>query len=217
MVDLRQAVWHNWDMTTQWTVMTALESWSVDGSVSKGERKMLKKAERCGITARVEPLDADVLYDLLTATFTRQGVKSYQNRRQLGVLIGAAGAHGMQVVVRDGDGVPLSADFTMAQGTRGAYGIWAGTSAIGLAKGAAAAMCVYRLKELQARGYEYFDWCGANLPGVSDFKLKFGGTLATSLSIARQPLWFKTAFAGYHQAKRIRDSLKRGVGHGRQD
>jgi hypothetical protein len=215
MVDLRDAVLHHWGVTTRWTVLTALKAWSLDGSVSQGERKTLKRAARFGITARVEPPDADVLYNLVTATLARHGVRLPQNRRQLGVLIGAAGAHGMQVVVRDGDGVPLSAVFAMAQGTRTAYGVWGGTSAIGLAKGAAVAMYVLGLEELKAQGFEYFDWCGANLPGVSDFKLRFGGTLVTSLSIARQPLWFKVAFAAYHCAKRVRGLLRQGE-HGQQ-
>ena len=80
----------------------------------------------------------------------------------------------------------------------------------GLVKSVAAVRIPAVLEELQARGYEYFDWCGANLPGVSDFKLEFGGTLVTRLAISRQPLWFKAAFGGYHYAKRIRNFLKRG-------
>lgn len=215
MMDLREAVLHNWDLTTSWTVVTALESWSLDGSVVSNERKTLKKAARCGITARVEPLDADILYDLVTATMSRQDVRLYESRRQLHVLLEGMGAHGVQVVARDSDDVPVSTILTMKHGTRVAYGVWAGTSAVGLAKGAAVAMYVLLLQELQARGYEYFDWCGANLPDVSAFKLKFGGNLVTCLTISRQPLWFKAAFAGYHHAKRIRGFLKRGK-HDRQ-
>ncbi len=215
MVDLRQAVWHHWDVTTSWTVVTALKSWTLEGSVSHGEQELMKKAERWKIVARVEPIDADILCDLVTATMLRQDVRLHQSRRQLRALVEGVGSHGMQVVVRDVDGTPLSTVFIMFHGTRVAFEIWAGTSKVGLAKGAAVAQFSVVLKELQARGYEYLDWCGANLPGVSDFKLRFGGTLATNLSIARQPRWFKAAFAGYHYSKRIRGFLKRGE-HDRQ-
>jgi hypothetical protein len=215
IVDLRQAVWHHWGLAAGWTVVSALKTWTLETSVSSDERLHLKKAHRSELVAGVEPIDADILCDLEAATMVRQRVKSHQSTRQLRTLIDSIGSHGMQIVVRDVDGTPLSTGITMFHGTQVAYGLWCGTSPIGLTKDAAVAMTVLTLQELQARGYEYFDWCGANLPGISDFKLEFGGTLTTSLAISRQPLWFKTAFAGYHTAKRIR-GLLRGGGHDHQ-
>jgi hypothetical protein len=210
MVDLREAVWHHWDVTTSWTVVTALKTWTLESSVSYRERRVVTRAERSKIVARVEPIDIDVLCDLVTATMVRQGARLHESRRQLRILVEGVGSHGMQVVVRDVDGTPLSTVFVMFHGARVAFEIWAGTSQVGLAKGAAAVQFPVVLKELQVRGYEYFDWCGANLPGVSDFKLEFGGALTTRLAVSRQPSWFKAAFAGYHYAKRIRSFLKRG-------
>ncbi|RIE08135.1 MULTISPECIES: GNAT family N-acetyltransferase [Candidatus Cryosericum] len=209
MVDLRQALWHHWDLTTSWTVVTALKTWVLEESVSRPELYKMRKAQRAEVTARVEPPDGDVLCDLMQATMSRHGQDVRPSRKQLLTLIEAAGVHGMQVVVRGVDGVPLSAVFTMAHGTRTVYGIWSGTSAIGLTKGAAVAMHICLLKELQAMGYEYYDWCGANLPGVSDFKLEFGGTLTTRLAISREPLWFRAAFPAYVQLSRFKGVLRR--------
>jgi hypothetical protein len=210
MVDLRQAVWHHWNMTTSWTVVTSLRTWVLEKDVSRAELKQLRKAQRADFVARVEPADADILYDLMRASMSRQGQDMRLTREQLGTLLKAVGGHGMQTVVRGNDGVPVSAGFVIAHGTRAAYDVWAGTSPIGLEKGAAVARYICLLQELQARGYEYFDWCGANLPGVSDFKLEFGGTLTTYLAVSKRPLWFKMALAGYNHAKKIRDFLKRG-------
>ena len=210
MVDLREAVLHHWDLRTSWTVVTALKTWTLESSVSRGERVQLRKAERLETMARVEPINSGILWDLVTATMVRQGVRLHQSKSQFCALIDSVGPHGMQVVVRDVDGTPLSSLLLMLHGPRTAYGVWSGTSTIGLSKGAAVSMYILQLQELQARGYEYFDWCGANLSGVSDFKLKFGGALATHLTISRQPLWFKAAFAGYHYARRIRGVLQRG-------
>jgi hypothetical protein len=208
MVDLRQALWHHWDLTTSWTVVTALKTWVLEESVSRPELYKMRRAQRAEITARVEAPDADVLHDLMRATMSRHGQEVRFTREQLRTLIEAAGVHGMQIVVRGVDGAPLSAVFAMAHGTQTVYGIWSGTSAIGLTKGAAVAMHICLLKELQAMGYEYYDWCGADLPGVSDFKLEFGGTLTTRLAISREPLWFRAALAGYHCAKRIYGHLR---------
>ena len=209
MVDLRQAVWHHWSVTASWTVVSVLKTWTLEDSVSYRERRILKKTGCSKIVARIEPVDADVLYDLVTATLTRQGSGWPQDRQQLGILIGAAGAHGMQVVVRDVDGTPLSTAFFMFHGTRAAFEIWSGTSQTGLVKGAAVAQFALVLKELQARGYEYLDWCGANLPGVSDFKLEFGGTLTTRLAVSREPLWFRAAYPAYARLSRLSRVFRR--------
>src|SRR5664280_779314 len=191
MVDLRQAVWHHWDLTAKWTAVTALRTWVLEKDVSRAELKQMRKAQRAEVMIRVEPPDTDVLYDLLQATLTRHGVEEDISREQLRVLVEGAGTHGMQVVARDVDGSPLSAGFVMAHGSKTVYDIWAGTSPIGLAKGASVARYICLLRELQARGYEYFDWCDASYPGYSDFKLEFGGALTTRLAISREPAWFK--------------------------
>jgi len=209
MVDLRQAVWHQWNMTASWTVVIALKTWALEKDMSRSKLQQMRKAQRAEVTARVEPPDADVLYNLMQATMSRHGREESLTREQLHILVEATGTHGMQTVVRGVDGVPLSADFSMAHGPGVAYGIWAGNSAIGLTKGAPTAMYVSLLKELQTRGYEYFDWCGANLPGVSDFKLGFGGTLTTRLAISREPLWFRTAFPVYVRLSELKSVLRR--------
>ena len=216
MVDLRQAVWHHWNLTAAWTVVQALKTWTLEDSMSRDKRRMLRIAQRAEITAHVEPPDADVLYDFIQATVLRHGAAAIipirerlLTRDRLHILIEAAGAHGIQIVVRDVDGVPLSACFAMAHGTRVAYGIWAGSSAIGLNKGAAVAAHVLMLQELQARGYEYFDWCDASYPGYSDFKLEFGGTLTTRLAISREPQWLKTVVAGRVHLSRLMRVVRR--------
>jgi hypothetical protein len=209
MVDLRQAVWLNWNLTASWTVMTALRTWVLEEDVSREKLQQLRKAKRAEVAARVEPPDADVLYDLTQATMSRHGQDVRPTREQLRTLIAVIGIHGMQTVVRGVDGIPLSASFVMAHGKRVAYDIWAGSSTIGMAKGASVARDVSLLKELQARGYEYFDWCGANLPGVSDFKLEFGGILTTRLAISREPRWFSTAFPVYERLSQLKCVLRR--------
>jgi hypothetical protein len=208
MVDLRQAVWHHWDLIATWTVVIELKGWTPEKDMPRTELGQLRKAQRAEVTARVEPPDADVLYDLVRATVLRHGREPSLSREQLRVLVEGAGLHGMQIVVRDLDGVPLSAVFTMAHGTRIAYGIWSGTSPIGLTKGAAVASCVGLLGELQTKGYEYFDWGDASLPGYSDFKLKFGRTLKTCLAIAREPLWLKAAVPAHARLSQLKGVLR---------
>lgn len=209
MIDLRQAVWHHWNLTASWTVVTALRTWILEEDVSRAELKQMRKSQRAEVTVCVEPLDAGVLYDLMQTTMSRQGQDMRLTRGQLRMLVEATGTHSIQTVVRGADGIPLSAGLAMAHGTRTAFDIWAGTSAIGLAKGASVARYICLIQELQATGYEYFDWCGANLPGVADFKLEFGGTLTTRLAISREPLWFRAAFPVHMRLSQLKAVLRR--------
>src|SRR5450756_1916947 len=121
MIDLRQAVWHHWNLTASWTVVTALRTWVLQEDVSRSELRQMRKSQRAEVTVCVEPLDAGVLYDLMQTTMSRHGHEESLTREQLRTLIEATGAHGMQTVVRGVDGVPLSAVFTMAHGTRVIY------------------------------------------------------------------------------------------------
>jgi len=65
MVDLRQAVWHHWDLAASWTVVIALKGWTPEKDMSRTELQQMRKAQRAEVMARVEPPDADILYDLL--------------------------------------------------------------------------------------------------------------------------------------------------------
>ena len=190
-VDLREAVWCLWDLAASWTVVSELDTWENRQGVSRKVLQQARKAERAGIVTRVEPLDVDVLYDLVRATILRHGHETTLTKGQLRILTEAAGTNGFQTVTRDSGGNPLGAGFAMALGGSVAYDVWAGTSAKGLETDAAAQRYVFLLGELRTRGYEYFDWCDASHPGYSDFKLKFGGTLKTCLAIGHEPKWLK--------------------------
>lgn len=208
-VDLREAVWRHWDLTVSWTTVSELKTWSADRSVSRAELKQGRKAERAGVVTRVEPLDADILYDLMQASMSRQHQDAYLTREQLRILAEAAGANGLLTVARDSGGAPLGAGFVMAIGPKVVYDVWAGTSTKGLEMGVAAARYLFLLRELQARGYACFDWCGASQPGYSSFKLEFGGTLTTRLAVTREPLWFRVAEPVYTRLHDIKRRIQR--------
>jgi len=209
MVDLREAVWHHWNLTAAWTVLQSLKTWTLGKDVAPAELRQLRKAQRAGVTAGVEPPDADILYDLVHASMSRRQQPVGVTREQLHTLVEAAGTHGIQIVARDVDGVPLSVTLIMVHGTCAAYCLWIGTSAIGLTKGATVAMYISTLEQLQTRGYGYLDWCGGSLPGLSDFKLKFGGILTTRLAVSREPQWLKGTYPVYVRLLQLRHIVKK--------
>jgi hypothetical protein len=209
VVDLRGAVWDHWDLTATWTAVTALKSWNLERDTSRTKLEQLRKSRAAGIVARVEPSNPDTLYDLLRETVLRHGHEPSLTRRQMTILVEGAGNHGIQIVARATDGTPLSAGFAMWHGAHTAFATWSGTSATGLARGAAVARYVCLLQELQAHGYEYFDWCDVTEPGYSDFKLDFGGQMMTCLSIARQPRWLKSATLMREHLSRVTSALRR--------
>ena len=195
LVDLRSAVWKGWRLRAEWTVINDLPEWSPESQPTAAERRQARKAMRAGVTARVEEPDAGLLHTLMGETMARQATTVRITRDAVRVLVKAAGDHGLFVVVRDRNGVALAATFVMFQGCHAAYEVWSSNSVSGLAVGAPALGFLTLLKEMQVRGFQSFDWCGGNLPGVSDFKLEFGGRLVTRLSIDESPLWFKAAWS----------------------
>jgi hypothetical protein len=209
VVDLREGVWDHWDLTASWTAVTALTSWNLERDTSRTKLQQLRKSRSAGNVASVEPGNPDLLYDLVRETILRHGHEPSLTRRQMAILVEGAGAHGIQTVARGADGTPLSAGFTMWHGAHTAYDIWCGTSATGLARGAAVARYVCLLQELQAGGYEYYDWCDTTLPGYSDFKLEFGGEMMPCLSIARQPRWLKSATLIREHLSKMTGALRR--------
>lgn len=209
IVDLRQAIWRGWSVTVGWTVMQSLQSWSVETDVLAAEVRQLRKSQHVGVKVGTETPDADLVYDLVRESLVRRKVPVQVDREQTAILMKAYGDNGIQVVARDSDGRPLSASYTVAQDNRTAYCLWIGTSAVGLKQGATVAMYVATIEELKKRGYEYLDWCGGSLPGLSDFKLKFGGTLRTRLTVSRMSFWFKALYPQYLGLLSLRRRLKR--------
>lgn len=208
-VDLREAVWHHWTLTASWTVLTPLRSWVAERDVSRDERTRLAKAERNGLEATLGVPDVDILYDMMRSTILRHGHDSSLTRDQLRILVEGSGSHGLQVVTRGPDGTPLSASLVMMQGPRVAFAAMAGSSTTGIKEGAAVVRDMTRLRELAARGYEYLDWCGANQPGIAEYKLNFGGTLTTRLAISREPLWVRAAVPVHAGLARIAGAMRR--------
>lgn len=210
IVDLRQAIWRGWTVTVGWTVMQSLQSWSVERDVLAAEVRQLRKSQRIGVKACVETPDADLLHDLVRESLLRRKAAVQADREQTSILMRAYGERGIQVVARDSDGRPLSASYMIAQDNRTAYCLWIGTSALGLIQGATVAMYVATIEELKKRGYEYLDWCGGSLPGLSDFKLKFGGILRTRLTVSRMPFWLKALYPSYMGLLSLKRRLESG-------
>jgi len=190
-------------------VLTTLRTWVPERDVSRDERARMTKAERNGLEACAEAPDVDILYDMMRSTILRHGHDPSLTREQLRILVGGTAGHGLQIVVRGRDGTPLSASLVMMQGPRVAYAAMAGSSTTGIKEGAAVVRDMTRLKELATRGYEYLDWCGANQPGIAEYKLNFGGTLTTRLAISREPLWSRAAVPVHAGLARVAAAVRR--------
>jgi hypothetical protein len=195
LIDLRSAVWKGWRLRAEWTIINDLSKWSPESQPAAAERKQARKAMRAGVTARVEEPDAELLHTLMGETMARHSTAVSTPQAVIETLMKAAGDHGLFVVARNANGVALGAAYVMFQGRHTAYGIWNGNSVRGLAVNSPVLLYTALLTELQSHGFQFFDWCGGGLPGVSDFKLEFGGRLVTKLSIDRSPLWFKAAWS----------------------
>ena len=49
------------------------------------------------------------------------------------------------------------------------------------------------LQYFKERGFKLFDWCGANIESIANFKLSFGANLTPIFVLRSEPLWFSIA------------------------
>lgn len=199
-VDVRAAAWREWSVLPEWTVVNTLPGWSLEASCTRSLRMNVRKAGDAGITAAVEHPDAALLAGLMEMSMQRHGEGGRMTGRQLNTFMEAAADRALFVVARAADGVPVSAVCYMWNSRETAFALWGGSSPGGLSAGACSLAYATGLSELRRRGFQRIDWCGGNLPGVSDYKLEFGGDLVTRLCIAREPAWFRFMFAEYVRA-----------------
>ncbi len=203
LLDLRTAVWKGWHLTPEWTVTNQLGDWSLEKSCERSLRADVRRARESGVTVRAESPDAQLLNRLMNASVERHGEANSTHAGLLKAYLEAAGQRTLFIVARQPDGTPVSVVCYMWSGAGTAFALWGGSSRAGLAQEASSLAYVTGLGLLQEQGFAHIDWCGGNLPGVSDHKLEYGGELVPRFSLSREPAWFRAVFAGYRGVRRL--------------
>lgn len=178
--DVRAASWRGWDVQPFYTYVVSLPAdpatWS--GSVSRNYRRSLEAYEW------IEGDEAvSVALRLCSASYARHRRRPPLSNEQMSIVARTALSSGLArgYAVRDKGTGSIDAAVVVAR-----WGNTASYWVAGSEPGPSMTVLVGELfSRLAADGVEYFDFVGANTPGIAEFKRKFGSVLVPYYGIVR--------------------------------
>ena len=204
--DVRGFQWVNFDTEVRYTATLYLNNFSLD-IVDRAEKKQIKKAEREDLVTEMSS-DIDIMYNLWVKTFERQGLLPPVSFYQLKELYDTLEMHNAVQGFITFDKVKNPASFRVCVWNN-SYLVydWIAGSDPNYFKYGAPALNVYSsLLKLKEDGFQEFDFCGANIESIADFKLSFGAKLTPYYVLNKTLLWFEVA---NQVRKTLKSSLNR--------
>jgi hypothetical protein len=177
--DVRPFTWAGWNATPRYTHQLRL-----DGDLAAGFSGVVRRTvrqEQAAFVIEEDVRHAEAAIALTETAYQRRGEAGGIDgpaARRLAEAVMAAGLVRAFAAVRRGASSPEAAVLVATDG-RTAYD-WIAGSAPGPAM---AVLLADVLGRLQRESVEAFDFAGANVPGIAEFKRKFGGRLTTTFSV----------------------------------
>ena len=190
--DLRPYLWAGWTATPRATYRSDLAA-DVRAGYSSSVRRTLR-AEAGAFEVVEDDALADDAVRLMAASYRRGGAALGLDEDAVAGLARAFGAAGLARTWAARRGRAVEAAVAVATDGRTAY-YWIAGSRPGPAMTVLADAV---LAQLAADGVATFDWCGANVPTIAEFKRRFGPTLAPAPVVRRVT----------HPALRLLDRLR---------
>lgn len=183
--DLRPFYQNGWSVRVLYTYILKLTSEEeLRSRLDSAVKNKLNKADRHSVTVEEEE-NASLFFPLWEKSLTRQGQRPLLTPRKFGDLFAdLRRANVVRMFV-----ARLGADVVAARvaviDRPLVYDWLAGADPRHFKTGANQLLLWEMLREFREEGFSHFDFCGANLPGVADFKSSFGGELESYYSLSR--------------------------------
>ncbi len=172
--------------------------------VGKSHRKLIKKGDKNELYIK-ECNDAHEMWEVWTCTSKRQSFKLKLNESQFKYLYDTLKekncCQGFMVYTKEN--IPVSFRIAMWCNKSRAYGWIAGTNPNYFNIGASTFMIWNSLNLLKEKEFESFDWCGANIKEVADFKMSFGAKLTPYFYLDKYSILFKMVINARNIYKKI--------------
>jgi len=194
LYDIRAFQWLNYDIKVGYTALLDLKNFGLS-SIDRSERKQIKKAEREGMFT--EPCDdMELMYGLWIKTFERQNLSMPVSLSQIRYLYNAIKTQkaGQGFVTFTRNREPASFRICIWNNFNIVYDWIAGSDPVYFRFGAPAFNLWSTLQYLKGKGFSTFDFCGANIESIANFKLSFGAKLIHYYNLQHIPLWFKFVY-----------------------
>ena len=194
LYDIRGFQWTNYEVDIRYTATLDLTMFNLN-SIDRSEKKQIKKAEK--EMMRNEPCDdIEIMYNLWHKTFDRQNLKvptSLSQIRYLYETIKSKNA-GQGFVTFDKEGNPASFRICLWNNANRVYDWIAGADPNYFKIGASVFHLYSTLAYLKENGFLNFDFCGANIESIANFKLAFGARLTPYYCLRNSPFYYKATY-----------------------
>lgn len=193
LYDMRGFQWLGYDVKVRYTAITDLKSFDIN-IIDRSQKKQIKKAEKEEFNTK--PCDdTNIMHNLWNKTFKRQNISCPVSSSELKYLYQKIKdrSSGQGFVTFTKSGEPVSFRICLWSNSNITYDWIAGTDPSYFSLGVASFNVWTTLQYLKSQGFSTFDWCGANIQSIANFKLSFGAKLTPHYDISKVPSWFKIA------------------------
>lgn len=181
ITDTRALQWAGWDVTPAHTYSLALQETErvASGWSGSARRTYRNEAEHYDLVEEAAHV-GDAL-DLIDASHARQEHRLGIDRSKAETLMTTLAAKGLlRIFILQKDREPEAGLLVLSDGRTAHYWLAGSVPGSGMT-----VLVGHVLTRLRDEGVAYFDFGGANVPSIAEFKRKFGGTL-TSYARARR-------------------------------
>lgn len=185
--DMRSFMRRGWRVTPQYTYLLDLTDLDkLRNSFSKSLRRRIQKCETGGFNSYSED-NIEKFLSLYELTYKRQMINLPIETDRLRELYIEIKKHNSVKLffVEIEDGTVASAEMIVYSNKLMTHNLAAGADPAHYKTGAVSYLLWYIFKELNAEGVKCYDFVGANIDKIEDFKRSFGGELTPYFSVAR--------------------------------
>jgi len=208
-IDIRDFQFKGFESSFSYTYVNDLTSYDIEQVNRKARREITKASEQNYSFEEVRDFTEFDLRRLLLPFFETMNRKVFRIdedfKRRFIEMLKAIQGRAVLYVLSEADNI-LSVRVELIDNDEKVEDWIAGTTMDGREKRITSYFVHRILLDLKQKGYKYFDWNGANTPGVTDFKNNFNGRLKPYAKIDGwknkcYELTYKTAVASYKSIK----------------
>lgn len=191
--DIRGFQWFGYEVKVLYTAITDLEIFDIN-ILDRSQKKQINKALRTNMIFQISD-DIELMWELWNKTFRRQNLMAPISLRNLQYLYRKIRENngGQGFISFTKDGKPTSFRINMWSNSVTIYDWIAGSDPDYFRDGVSSFTIWSVMNYFREKGFKIFDWCGANIESIANFKLSFGAKLTAIFELHNVPLWFDVA------------------------
>lgn len=185
--DIRGFIWKGWNSSPQFTYLVHLSDLNkLYGLFSKSLKRRIKKCEASEFKLYSED-NIEKFLSLYRLTFKRQNIDQPLSGDKLRDLYSSIKLHNCVKIyfIDHKNGEPISSELIVYSNKKYVHNLAAGADPKYYETNAVSYLLWHIFQDLSKQGVEYYDFNGANVEKIEQFKRSFGGELVHYFSVSK--------------------------------